>query len=378
MMKYCVTTLILITTLLPGLSAQDDSYIMKREVFNPGPGAINFSPDGTLLLAGFTDGSFRILDPESFETSLEVTAAHTKTITALDMPPKMDFIMTAGGKQIKVWDRKGKHIGNFTGHATTIWNVDISSDGKYAVSSAFNKTFLLWDVYNGVIDAHMKGHDDVTLTVCISPDNRYIASGSGDLTIKIWEMESRQVKSTLHGPTQDIYDVAFSPDSRMVAAASKERTIRVYDVEEEKLIHILKGHRGTVREVAFSPDGRFLVSASEDKSLILWDLVSGDKIHTFPENEDMLLDVTFHPGGGSFYSISKAGDLTRWELNPGIFVLRYYGDQFRGELATDPLFEPRRKGENKKEYQARKAEAGEKRAEITGRYYLKYLQERDR
>ncbi|MEN8158073.1 MAG: WD40 repeat domain-containing protein [Bacteroidota bacterium] len=377
-MVYLFLSLILITIPLTRIIGQEESYIIKREQFSPGPGAINFSPDGTLLLAGFTDGSFRLLDPESFETSLEVTGAHTKTITALDMPPKMDFIMTAGGKQIKVWNRKGKHIGNFSGHATTIWNADISTDGKHAVSSAFNKTFLLWDVYNGVIAAHMKGHEDVTLTVCISPDNRYIASGSGDLTIRIWELETRQVKSTLHGPTQDIYDVAFSPDSRMVAAASKEKTIRVYDVEEEKLIHIFKGHRATVRKVSFSPDGRLLVSASEDKSLILWDLVSGDKIHTFTENEDMLLDVAFHPDGASFFSISKAGDLTRWELHPEIFVLRYYGDPYREALSSDPLFEPRRKGEAKKEYQARKAEAGQKRAEIIDRYYQQYLQERNR
>ncbi len=376
-MKYFSTGLILLLTLFFTLSGQGDSYIKKREMYKPGPGAIQFSPDGTLLLAGFTDGSFRVLDPETFEASLDVAGAHTKTITALDMPPKMDFILTAGGKSIKLWDRNGEHIGNFTGHATTIWNADISADGKHAVSSAFNKTFLLWDVYNGEIAAYMRGHDDVTLTVCISPDNRYIASGSNDLTIKIWNLETLQVKSTLHGPTQDIYDVAFSPDSRLLAAASGERTVRVYNVEDEKLVHILKGHRGTVRKIAFSPDGEYLVSASEDHALILWDVVSGDRIHTFLDNEDILLDVEYHPDGHSVYTISKAGDLTRWALDPEIFVTRYYNDPYQEELSADPIFEPRRKGEAKKEYLARKAEAEQKRAEISDRYYQRYLQERN-
>jgi len=196
---------------------------MKREIYKTGPSSINLSPDGKLLLAGFTDGSFRVLDPETFQVSVVVEGAHSKAITAMDMPPKMDFVLTAGGKQIKVWDRTGKHIGNFTGHATTIWNADISSDGKHAVSLAFNKTFHLWDVHNGVIAAHMRGHEDVTLTVCISPDNRMIASGSNDLTIKIWDLETRQVIKTLHGPTQDIFDVSFSPDSRLTAPGCKVR-----------------------------------------------------------------------------------------------------------------------------------------------------------
>ncbi|MCK4746364.1 MAG: WD40 repeat domain-containing protein, partial [Bacteroidales bacterium] len=356
-MKYHLIAIVLLATLFPNLTGQEGSYIMKREMYKTGPSSINFSPDGKLLLAGFTDGSFRVLDPETFQVSVAVEGAHPKAVTAMDMPPKMDFIMTAGGKQIKVWDRTGKHIGNFTGHATTIWNTDISSDGKHAVSSAFNKTFLLWDVYNGVIAEHMRGHEDVTLSVCISPDNRLIASGSNDLTIKIWDLETRQVITTLHGPTQDVYDIAFSPDSRMVAAASRERTIRIYNVEEEKLVHLLKGHRGAVRKLAFSPDGRYMVSASEDHALLLWDVVTGDRIHAFLDNEEILLDVEFHPGGDSFYSISKAGDLTRWELHPEIFVVRYLDTPYREELSADPIFGPKQKGEAKKDYLVRQAEA---------------------
>jgi WD40 repeat protein len=377
-MRSIVTLIFLFITLLPGLLGQEDPYIIRRESYQPGPSSLNFSPDGTLLLAGFMDGSFRLLDPDTFQASLEVENAHQKAITAMDMPPKMDFILTAGGSEIKLWNRSGKHIGNFSGHATTIRNVDISNDGKYAVSSAFNKTFILWDVYNGVIAEYMRGHDDVTLSVTISPDNRLIASGSNDLTIKIWDLGTRQVLTTLHGPTRDIYDVVFSPDSRMLAAASGEHTIRVYDVENEALIHLLKGHRDAVKKLAFSPEGRFLVSASEDHSLILWDAVTGDRIYTFLVDGDIPLDVVFHPDGGSFYSISGAGELTRWRLDPEIFVLRYYDTPYHDELSRDTIFEPRRKGEAKKDYQARLEEAEKQKRAIIDRYFQLYLKERDR
>ena len=357
--------------------SQGPTYILQRKAFNPGISAINFSPDGTLLLAGYADGSFRVLDPESFLATLEVEDAHPKAVTALDMPPKMDFIMTAGDKQIKVWGRDGKLKGIFNGHATTIWNADISPDGKHAVSTAFNKTFLLWDVYNGTVAAHMRGHEDVCLTACISEDNKLIASGSNDLTVKIWDLESRELISTLPGPTGDIYDVAFSPDSRLVAAASADRSIRIYRIEDENLIHILKGHRGLVRKVDFSPDGKYLASASEDNSLILWDVLRGEKIHAFIDNEGAILDVKFHPDGHSFYSVSSLGELTRWELNPEIFVLYYYESPYLEELAADPLFEDKGKGESKKDFQLRQDEAAKKKSEIIDRYYQLYLKERE-
>jgi len=367
--------ILLITTSFMAWS-QEGSYIIKREVYKNNLTSINISPDGKYLLAGFQDGSFRLLDPESFEAKLEVPNAHYKAINAMEMPPKMDFILSAGYNAIKLWDMTGKHRADWKGHGTTIWNLDISNDGKHAVSSAFNKTFLLWDVYNSVIQEHMRGHDDVTMSVCISPDNRWIASGSNDLTIKIWDIKTRQVVTTLHGPTQDVYDVEFSPDSRMIAVASKDRSVRIYNLEDEKLEHLLKGHRDMVMEVAFSPDGNYLVSGSADQSLILWDVVSGQRIHAYLDNEEAVLDLVYHPDGKSFYSISFAGDLTRWEVHPELFVLKYFENQYSEELAADPIFESRRKGESKKEYLERAAEANKKRSVIVNRYYQQYLSSR--
>ncbi len=353
--------------------SQDASYILKRQLFKEALTSINISPDGSFLLAGFNDGSFRLLDTDNFETNLEVLGAHHKAVNAIDMPPKMDFILTAGHSSIKLWDRSGKHLYDWNAHATTIWNAEISSDGLWAVSSAMNKTFLLWDVYNNVLVERMRAHEDVAMAVCISPDSRLIASGSKDLSIRIWDLETRQEISLLHGPTQDIYDVKFSPDGSQLVACSKDKSVRLYDLKEKLLLNILKGHSDMVMEAEFSPDGRYLVSASTDQSIILWDVLKGEQIHQFLENEGAVMDLVFHPDGNSFYSISYAGDLTRWEINPEVFVLKYYEKSYMDELAADPLFEPKRKGESKKEYQSRMAKATVKKKEMIAGYYELYL-----
>jgi len=356
--------------------SQEGDYVSNRATFSPAPSSIALSPDGKLLLAGFTDGSFRVLDPGSLEVSLEVKGAHVKAVTALDMPPKMDFILTAGGKEIKLWDRGGKQVGDFTGHATSIWNADISRDGKHAVSSAFNKTFLLWDVYNGVIAEYMRGHEDVTLAVAISPNDHWIASGSNDHSIRIWDLETREVAFTLQGPPEDVYDVAFSPDGKLLAAASGEHAIRVYDLEARTLVHLLKGHRDAVKRLNFSPDSRYLASASMDKSVILWDAVKGEKIHTYLDGEGLVLDAVFSSDGQTIFSVSTSGNLTCWKVDPEIFVLKYYGQSYREEIDGDSLFHPRGKGEPRKKYQARMEEAAQIRAEIIDKYFQRYLQER--
>ena len=89
------------------------------------------------------------------------------------------------------------------------------------------------------------------------------------------------------------------------------------------------------------------------------------------------MDLVYHPDGNSFYSISYAADLTRWALDPEIFVLKYYETPLREELAANPLFEPRQKGESKKDYEARVEEATVIKSEVIEGYYQEYLKERE-
>lgn len=376
LMKPCASIILLISLVFFPVRAQVDSYILKRQNHKTPLTSIAVSPDGTALLCGFHNGSFRILDTESFDVTLEVDQAHLKAVNAMDMPPKMDFILTAGGNSIKLWDLNGKQLTQWAGHATTIWNAQLSQDGTLAVSSAINKTFLLWDVYNGTILEKMRGHEDVCMAVDISPNDSLIASGSKDQTLKIWDLPTRQVILSLNGPAQDVYDLEFSPDNKFLAVASKDRSVRIYNIPEEDLVYVLKGHRDMVLEVEFSPHGNYLISASADQSIMLWDLKTGEKIHSYIDNEEAVMDLVFHPNGKSFYSISYAGDLTRWSLDPEIFVRRYYGQAYQEELAADPLFEARRKGELKKDYLEREKEASRKKDEILARYYEKFLNER--
>jgi len=137
-----------LTALCP---AQEQNYILKRDLYEVPPTSLDISPDGKLLLAGFENGSFRVLDPLSFALKLEVEGAHPRAVYALDIGPAMDFILSAGASSIKLWDMNGEHLLDWNAHATTIWNAEISSDGRWAVSSAINKTFLLWDLQNRLI-----------------------------------------------------------------------------------------------------------------------------------------------------------------------------------------------------------------------------------
>lgn len=356
------------------VAAQSVDYITHSIDYKTPVTAVSVSPDSLWILAGFEDGTLRILNVDTYEEVLVVENAGTAAIYDIEMSPKMDVIFLATGNRVMLYDTTGTHIINWSHHKNTMWSMDIHPTGNYIVSTEVNKTFQLIDVYEGTIEESMRAHEDITLAVTFSPDGRQIASGSNDKTVLLWDLETREVTGMLQGHSGNIYDVAFSPDGTLIAAASQDKSVRIWNIAEKRLVQLLKGHQDMVFEIEFSPDGRYLLSASADHAIKLWDVESGDQLFPYLENEGSIPDIAFLPGGKSFISAGMDGRLTIWELHPEIFVMKYFGEEYEKELSENELFLPRQKKEKKADYEIRMEEAAKVKEEIVQKFYMLYLE----
>ncbi len=357
------------------LTAQNKDYELNSISFRSPLTAIDISPDGAWILVGSEDGTLTILNAQTLREKLEFEAVSQSAVYDIEMSPKMDVIFLAAGSRIMLYDTTGIHITNWPHHKNTMWSMDISRDGAFIVSTEVNKTFQLSNVYEGRIEAGMRGHDDITLAVAFSPDGKQIASGSNDKKVFLWDLASKEIIGEFQGHSDNIYDVAFSPDGKLIAACSKDRTVRIWNIEENKLLHILKGHQDMVLEIEFSPDGNYLLSASTDQSINLWEVASGERLYAYLENEAGLSDIEFFPDGKTFLSAGVDGKLKLWEINPEIFVLKYFPEEYNKELNENPLFAPREKGEKKADYDLRMEKAATEKAILIEKYYAKYLKQ---
>jgi WD40 repeat protein len=59
------------------------------------------------------------------------------------------------------------------------------------------------------------GHASWIYSVTFSPDGKLLASGGLDLTIKIWEVSTGTLLRSLIGHSNSITSVAFSPDGKL-------------------------------------------------------------------------------------------------------------------------------------------------------------------
>lgn len=137
----------------------------------------------TLIVAGFTDGTVRVLDMDGqVVDSLKVTESVAHACCML----QDGNIIFYAGNQIFIWQYRTKHVITCNGHTDTIYKLCITP-GDVIVSCSADGTIRSWDL-NGNQLAQCNGHTDSVYEMCLSHDSTKIISGSGDKTIRVWQL----------------------------------------------------------------------------------------------------------------------------------------------------------------------------------------------
>ena len=164
--------------------------------------------------------------------------------------------------------KEPKEVQQLRGHTGQINDVFFSQDGRFAVSTSYDKTAKLWDAGSWRTIATLSGHTAPVKLAFFSPDTKYVVTAADDNTARIWETTKGTLISELRGHTNLIKTLAFSADGRWLATGSGDHTVRVWDIKTGKAVGELYGHRGPVIAVAFSQVPKEIISASADGTII--------------------------------------------------------------------------------------------------------------
>lgn len=369
-----ITFLLLFTSLLfTNLNAQKDESLLLVMDKHKGPVyAAAFSPDDQFIASGAEDKLIYIFSAETGEI-VKTFVGHNSKIQFLEFSPDGNYLLSAGGTQILLWNLETGKYRSLAGHRTHIWNTRFSPDGSQLISTDLLNKFRLWDIESGEIIHSFEGHAKTVLAVAFSPNNKYIASGSLDQTIKIWDTDTKEMIRSIDAHGGNIYSLDFSPDGKLLASASLDESIKLWDVATGKIVKLLSGHQYAVMYVRFSPDSKFLVSASYDKTAKLWEVNTGNCIYTFIDHTDVLNIADFSHDGKKIITGSYDGKAMLWEISPRFFAEFYFWDELKAEMEQSGLFEEKQKSESRQDYEARKEKAEQFRKELHLKYYHKYL-----
>jgi WD40 repeat protein len=118
-----------------------------------------------------------------------------------------------------------------------------------------------------------EGHSDIVSSVQITLDGRFAVSGSNDTTVKVWNLEAGTCVGTLEGHQYRVLSVAISPNGNLIASTRfMDETVRLWDWKSGACLQVIKSERYSPVSVAFSPDGSRLVVDTTSNGIYVYRL----------------------------------------------------------------------------------------------------------
>lgn len=201
--------------------------------------AFSLSPDGRRLLTGGLNHVAHIWDTETGDR-LATLDRHPDWITRATFTPDGRQAITAcHDRTLRVWDAATGKQRLAIPHPAAIWGLAVTPDGSQIltgtggsltssltvlkIATGPDNVLRSWDTSTGKLVRAMQGHDDVVYAIDVSPDGRLAVTGGSDGTMRLWDLAGGRELCRTPRQRGRVPAVAFSPDGGQIVAGGSAR-----------------------------------------------------------------------------------------------------------------------------------------------------------
>lgn len=251
------------------------------------------SPDGKMLAVGdwcgeicLWDVAFLLSRPAGGTASrmprpttpVAVLHGHTAQVNALEFTPDGKLLISGSqDKTLRSWDveQRGEQQ-TLSAQSQNVAGIAIAPDGRmFATATGFwrepNKRgqVRLWELPLRHERGELLSDDTLFRVVCFDPTGKTLAVGRTDQVVQLWDLKARRERASLHSD-QDAFSLAFSPEGSRLAVGDFRGSVRLWNAGTGDLLAVVQAHRDIIYSLTFSPDGHQLATACKDGQVKIW------------------------------------------------------------------------------------------------------------
>ncbi|WP_460962587.1 caspase family protein [Spirosoma litoris] len=257
-------------------------------------------------------------------------SGHNGTVISLSFSADGRYVLTSGyDKKVKVWDvRTGKDFRTFSVHGSSPSFVRLSSDGHYALSQEYNGNNIFYkirDVNTGKEIYTLAKNNHV---YDISADSRYILVSideNNNSSLNLLSISTGKKVYSFAQNNHEIYPACLSADNRYALSTNSDNVLKLWKVSTGEVVKKFIGHTDKVNSLCLSADGRYALSSSKDKTLKLWNISTGQKVHPFIGHTGNVHTICMSSDGRyalsadestvKLWDVSSGKELKSWSMN---------------------------------------------------------------
>jgi WD40 repeat protein len=275
--------------------------------------SLAFSPNGTLVAAGLTDGTVRLWYPPAGSRQPTATLDGDRySINDVAFSPDGTTLASADGDgTVALWQTPDSALG---GQPVPSRNFAFGPNGRMlAIGVSYLggiRGIALYSMPSGRRVALLSTGTSVATALALSGDGHLLAAaltGSPTGAVRLWNPATGRVVGQIVTGQQNILSLALSPDGRLLATSDRlDSSVQIWDTTTLSPVATLNTAvantdrfpvYGTTA-MAFSPDGRLLAVADEDGIALLYTATPRPAlvgIYDNLPNED--ISLAFSPDG---------------------------------------------------------------------------------
>ncbi|XP_031640601.1 DDB1- and CUL4-associated factor 10 homolog isoform X2 [Contarinia nasturtii] len=172
---------------------------------------LEYSPDGTLLIAACEKKSIVLFDPITTRQTKAVKNAHSDSVNCVKFLTDCLFATCSDDTTVALWDKRNlrSKVRSLHGHMNWVKNIEYSTKENLLVTSGFDGSIFTWDINSSTEQGfvYQKVFHTPGLMRCrVSPNsNQLVICTTGGYLIIIHDLELSTLAEDLNGFKPNVY-----------------------------------------------------------------------------------------------------------------------------------------------------------------------------